>query len=201
MIEYTKKIIFIAITPEGFIADEASLIMAALDSGIDRVHIRKPGAAINAVETLLRGISTEYYSRLSIHEHLSLATQFGLGGVHLNSRNCDIPHSFVGVISRSCHSIHELTLYSNLDYLMLSPIFDSVSKPGYASAFKEKDIKKAADKGVINKRTIALGGIKPENVSLIKSMGFGGCAVLGYIWAGETISSVRNNIKKLISSY
>ena len=60
------------------------------------------------------------------------------------------------------------------DYVFLSPIFDSISKEGYASAFTSESIREAAEKGIIDKRVIALGGVDENNLLQVKDFGFGG---------------------------
>lgn len=65
------------------------------------------------------------------------------------------------------------------DYLFLSPIFDSISKAGYRSAFSHEQLQRAADEGVIDRKVIALGGVTPERIPYLHSLGFGGVAMLG----------------------
>ena len=59
-----------------------------------------------------------------------------------------------------------------MDYVTLSPVFDSVSKPGYRGAFDAAAIELPA--GV---RVLALGGVTPDNVGRLDR--FAGYAVLG----------------------
>ena len=68
------------------------------------------------------------------------------------------------------------------DYVFLSPIFDSISKEGYTSAFTSESIREAAEKGIIDKRVIALGGVDENNLLQVKDFGFGGAAILGGLW-------------------
>ena len=67
-------------------------------------------------------------------------------------------------------------------YLSLSPIFDSISKQGYHSAFTAEDIAKAYEEGIIDHRVMALGGITFDKLQLVKQMGFGGAMILGDAW-------------------
>ena len=78
-----------------------------------------------------------------MHDRHELAARFGVGGVHLNSRNPSVPDGFGGLVSRSCHSIAELSQYSSVcDYMFLSPVFDSISKSGYTSRFSLEEIRR-----------------------------------------------------------
>ena len=69
-----------------------------------------------------------------------------------------------------------------LNYVFLSPIFDSISKQGYRSAFDDATLKKASAEGIIGQKVVALGGVTRERVALLEKYGFGGAAMLGDIW-------------------
>lgn len=180
--------ICIAITSENFCPGEAVAIERMLAGGvIDRVHIRKPGADEGAVEALISAIDEGYHGRLSLHSHHHLAARYGTG-VHLNAANPDVPDGFTGIVSRSCHSTEELALPS--DYSFLSPIFDSISKSGYHGAFSLDALAAHVDR-----RVVALGGVRPEYLPILHETGFGGAAFLGYIWHGD-ISRNLEEIEK-----
>lgn len=173
----------IAITLPDFIPCEAQAIVRALESGYDRVHLRKPGSAIQDMAALIGKIPAEYRQSISLHDHLGLAVEHGLGGVHLNSRFPEKPAGFNGLVSRSCHSIDEAAACKDAcDYVFLSPVFDSISKEGYCSGFTSGQIRQARDCGIIDSKVYALGGITPEKTDMLEEMGFGGGAMLGYVW-------------------
>ena len=69
-----------------------------------------------------------------------------------------------------------------MNYVFLSPIFDSISKQGYRSAFDHATLKKAAHEGIIDHKVVALGGVTRQRISLLAEYGFGGAAMLGDIW-------------------
>jgi thiamine-phosphate pyrophosphorylase len=110
---------------------------------------------------------------------------------------CVDPNDYIPTLSRSCHSIEELTDGQRYDYLFLSPIFDSISKKGYRSAFSPEQLTKAGKEGVINEKVIALGGITPEKKTAIKDWNFGGIAVLGFLWQEPTIAGVIRQLTRL----
>ncbi len=188
----------LAITREEFFAAEAEAVARMLDGGYARIHLRKPSATETELRRLIERVPIRYYRRLSLHDHHALAVEYGIGGIHLNSRNPEPPAGFSGIVSRSCHRIGELTLHPALDYLFLSPIYDSISKSGYKAAFTRDELLKAAEKGVIDSRTVALGGIRPEHLSDLAALHFGGAAVLGFAWGDGTISSIERNMKTLL---
>ena len=93
-----------------------------------------------------------------------------------------MPDGYTGHVSRSCHSLEEVRLWKpSCDYVFLSPIFDSVSKEGYCSAFSPEVLGRACSEGVIDGKVIALGGVTPERTGVLRSFGFGGAAMLGCV--------------------
>ena len=118
---------------------------------------------------LIEALPPELYPRLTLQDHLQLAKEYGIGGVHLNARNPEIPAGFGGLISRSCHSFGEIASHPTEDYLFLSPIFDSISKTGYRAGYAPDELRKAFAQGIINPRVAALGGIRPEHLPRYRS--------------------------------
>ncbi|MDE6532155.1 MAG: thiamine phosphate synthase [Muribaculaceae bacterium] len=171
-------LLIIAITPPFHYPDEAERIMELLDSGeADFVHIRKPQWGASEISELLEGIPVSYHERIKLHDHFELIESSHIGGVHLNSRN-PIPPTSAKSVSCSFHSIEQLASATHYDYVTLSPIFDSISKHGYKSAFSLEELK---DK-VKGKNVVALGGVTPEKLPEIAAAGFFGAAMLGHFW-------------------
>ncbi len=125
----------IVITDTPFMRSEADTVSMLLDEGVERVHLRKPGSDESDMRRLIEGIDPRLYPRLTLQDHLPLAAEYGIGGVHLNARNKSVPDSFGGLVSRSCHTFDELSRCTGEDYMFLSPLFDSISKRGYRAAF------------------------------------------------------------------
>ena len=177
----------IVITLPQFIAGEAERIAEMLrSSSANLVHIRKPGASAAEVEQLISAIPQDCYDRLVLHDHFQLAERYGLHGVHLNSRNPQPPQGWKGCVSRSCHSLSEVAEWKErCTYVSLSPIFNSISKPGYYAAFTRKDLDEARQQGVIDSRVMALGGVTFGRLDEVARMGFGGGMILGDAWKND----------------
>lgn len=186
----------IVITPEEIYDGEEKLIATVLSVGADRVHLRKPHATAEQTSALIERIPPSLRARISLHDHHALAERYGIGGIHLNGRNPVPPEGFSGKISRSCHSIGELRDCDRYDYMFLSPIFDSISKEGYASAFSAEELGKARD--VIAERTVALGGIRPEHLPYLADAGFVGAAFLGYVWQTREQKDVVSRMEEIM---
>ena len=113
----------------------------------------------------------------------AVTSVFGLKGIHLNGRNPQIPSGYKGHVSRSCHSLEEVLKHkSDCNYVFLSPIYDSISKEGYSSAYSCDTLQKAQQAGIIDSKVMALGGITLEHLPEIAALGFGGAVLLGDVW-------------------
>ena len=189
---------WIVITSPGFLLGEADFIDRLFGHGLDRLHLRKPGADIGECRRLLDGISREWLPRIVVHDNFGLCREYGLGGVHLNGRNPMAPPNHEGSVSRSCHSLEEISRYKGeCDYLTLSPIFNSISKQGYMAAFEPEQLAAARGSGLIDSRVMALGGVTLENIPRVRELGFGGVAILGDVWQRMADGSVDEYLASL----
>ena len=174
----------IVITSPQFIGGEASYITSMLQRGIDLVHLRKPDSSPHDCAKLLDAIPQELHRRIVMHYHHSLCADYHLGGIHISPFHMNgQTYRCEGTVSRSCHSLDEIEeIKSCHDYLFLSPIFNSISKQGYHGAFSASQLQEAQQKGIIDNKVVALGGITANNLSIVKQLGFGGAALLGDVW-------------------
>lgn len=164
---------------EASLQNEAARITSYLEKGeLDLFHIRKPDWTREEMAALIGLIPEHLHPRLKIHDHFSLLRDFNLGGVHLNSRN-PVPPAGARSVSISIHSLEELLALCGTcyDYVTLSPIFDSISKPGYKSPFPEDlSVLKPLLEG---KNVVALGGVTSEKFRELEGAGFIGGAMMG----------------------
>ncbi len=187
----------IAITPEYSVESEAETICLLRVAGFDRIHIRKPSWREIDIRHLVDAIPTKYYPSLSIHDYHNLALEYKLGGIHLNSRNPVVPDGYHGLVSRSCHSFEEAASL-HYDYCFLSPVFDSISKNGYRSAFSISALQYALVHQLSDCNVVALGGVSADNIGLIQNIGFRGAAMLGGIWSDGKSDNIKINLDKII---
>jgi len=182
------EFIIIGVTlPDSNVPDEAAAIVSFLSSGaVRRMHLRKPYAGSEAaLRRLLEEIPEAFHPRLSLHDAPSLLDIFPAVGFHLNSRHQSGIKA--PVLSRSCHSAEEvLRSEPGLNYVTLSPVYDSISKSGYCGRHFDRE-----SEAVMSRRVIALGGIVPSRFGELKERGFHGAAMLGYLW---DFSRNRKNI-------
>ena len=192
----------IVITQPNLFSDEAEVINALFNAGLQRLHLRKPNATQEAVAALIEQIPACYHPQIVLHDHFELNSYYQLGGVHLNRRNPTAPKQLKGTTSRSCHTLEEITAHSSCDYLFLSPLFDSISKEGYGATFTMEQLTHASNSGIISPKVIALGGMDATRIPTIQHLPFGGIAVLGALWGDIAITGVcAQAINELIQRF
>ena len=175
------------ISPDAHFEDEAKIVARLFGLGLETYHLRKPSFTEDELRSFLIALPPEFHNRIVIHSHFELSLEFDLKGIHLNEANKErIGHlSHYKVISGSFHSLPDLKENTvPYQYVFLSPVFDSISKAGYASNFDLAQL--AAELSLPSAKLlpeiIALGGINAENLPLIRQTGFAGVAVLGAVW-------------------
>ena len=173
----------VIITPPHTLPDEERIVNRLFESGLHLLHLRKPGADRDTLERYIRGIRPHFRERVVLHDHFELAEEYGLRGIHLkyNEAQTFTERDRLAHVSVSCHSFEEIdALPFEPNYVFLSPVFDSISKQGYPSAFAPEYLKENLQKRRIP--VIALGGITAEKVAECRKMGFRGVALLGHVW-------------------
>lgn len=171
------------------VANEAALINELFDEGLPVLHLRKPGSSLKEMALLLHDINPLHYPKIALHQHHSIADNFGISRLHYTetarktvSQETLSEQRAEHVVSTSVHSLADyqgLTEY--FDYAFLSPVFNSISKPGHQAqsfAFRKSDKK-------LYTKLIALGGIDESNCSKAYEMGYDGIALLGAVWNTE----------------
>lgn len=190
----------IVITSPDKVANESELINQLFAKGLEILHLRKPSWAKPDFEALLKSINPAYKRKVVLHQFHELAAKYNVKGLHLREENRkqlsvselkelskELKHKNL-TFSSSFHSKEEIVASENVfDYVFLSPVFDSISKPNYVgSKFNVQGLK-------FETKIIALGGIEASNIASIQKMGYDGAAVLGAIW-GESEMAIENFI-------
>lgn len=178
----------IALTTPKVTDDDAYIIKGLLDKGVDVIHLRKPMSNVEECRALLSTLDRDYRERIIVHDHPELYYEFSLKGIHVNRSVTRLPDGYAGFKSCSCHTFDEVVRYKDdYDYLFISPIFDSISKVGYRSGFDEGELQRLSKEGVIDDRVIALGGVTFDKIAYLKSLHFGGVAMLGALYSVDAV--------------
>jgi thiamine-phosphate pyrophosphorylase len=187
----------ILITEPNFIPDEEKFINAFFNEGLEILHLRKPKATVLEMHELISKIDEKFHSRIMIHSHYELLENFQLRGLHFTEKSKKQIQDYENVQCKKSLAVHELSelkyVENSIDYVILSPLFSSVSKVGYSKQWNFESIKTELS-GYRNFKVMALGGITLDNVTQVKELGFDDFAILGSIWepvkAGCSLSQV-----------
>lgn len=186
------------------VSQEAATINSLFDAGLELLHVRRPGMDAFELETLLQEIYPAHLAKMALHQHHQLAGQFGIRRLHLpEQQRLATSHEQLNELKEQGHilstSIHALKDHQSLpayfNYAFYGPVFESISKQGYAPRenFKGLEKKKSAVK------LVAIGGVTPERIEEVKHWGFDGAAMLGAIWnsPGQAAGVLRRCYDKL----
>ena len=167
-------------TKSTFFVEEDKILTALFDEGLDNLHLYKPGAAPMYSERLLTLLPEECYDHITVHEHFYLKEEYGLRGIHIDDATTPIPEKYKG---RLCRTV---TLADNIkeakkkcDYIFLKNVFADVDGDGQADKY---ELENAARRGLIDKRTYAMGGANLDNIKFAKDLGFGGVVIGDDLW-------------------
>ncbi|ASZ10252.1 thiamine phosphate synthase [Chitinophaga pendula] len=170
------------------IPGEADLLQAMLAAGADRVLLRKPGWTQQAYEQLLGQLPPAYYPMILLSGYPELCIRTGLGGLHCSEQlRASLPAAALQtlraqglLLSTGVHAPGLLdTLPNEWQQVLLSPVFDSISKPGYKGSLSGDWQLPRTPAG---RQVLALGGIDIHTVAAARRMRFDGIALMGALW-------------------
>lgn len=170
-------------TPEDLMSEIDSL-EHLLEEGVDFLHVRKDNKDHDYITKIINHIPKKYRPWVVLHGHKDIAEHYGLGGLHHKSGTNFLDDCQTDFQTKAFHSIDEIKECKYpYKYGFLSPIFNSISKPGYDATFNEEELKEFLNSNEKPFPVFALGGVDVENVEKAKALGFDGVGVLGAIWS------------------
>jgi thiamine-phosphate pyrophosphorylase len=175
----------IVLSQPDFHDGEIDTLLGLFENGLELFHLRKPTSSSDEMKHYIDSIPKIYHNRIVIHSNYSLATECVIKGIHCTSMGRDEFYEYEDFPIQKSISTHGFCEAGMVDesfaYAFISPIFDSVSKPGYEQGYQHDALKDFLSRP---RRTeyIALGGVTAENILLCKQMGFDGVAMIGTIW-------------------
>lgn len=173
-------------------------VAAALEGGCRWVMLREKDLPPDELLDLARQISAlagRHGAALSINGNIAAAKALKAGlhlpadGSALAARATLGPAALIG---KSAHSLDEIekALDTGADYVTLSPIFASASKPGYGPALGIEGLRKAAARLQIP--IVALAGIDADNAGPCLKAGADAVASMGGVMrADDPAAEVR----------
>ncbi|WP_062056837.1 thiamine phosphate synthase [Aquimarina longa] len=181
----------LVITSEKPLPNEAKQINDLFGAGLEILHLRKPTFTIDGYRGVLDQIDQQYHNRVMIHQFPELTMEYKLRGIHLQEQTrLDFDPSALKAtiliyknkgfsVTSSFHSKEDIIAYSSMDfeYVLLSPVFSSISKEGYQG--------KGFDVNDMNEFVVGMGGVNEHTLQAIHDLGYKGVGVLGGVWNTE----------------
>ena len=143
-----------------------------------------------------------YGATVTVHQDIDAALSSGAAGVHLPggaspaSARSRLPGKLIGASAHSAAEAQAL-LRGGADYVTISPVFVTASKPGYGPALGLDGLA-----GVVAHAAgavVALGGVTAENAAQCRAAGAHGIAVMGEIMRSSDPRAVTEEILLAIS--
>ncbi len=150
----------------------------------------------------LREITRGCGSRLSVSADVALAVEIDADGVHLQRvEDIEPARGLLGSawIGLSAHSLSDVEAAkgAGADYVTLSPIFPSESKPGYGPILGLETIRVAAEFAI---PVFALGGVTPASAHPCIEAGAHGLAVMGTVMRADDPAAVVREYGRAFST-
>ncbi len=167
---------------------------ALFQAGVRWLMLREKDLDAVARRDLLRELVTcgaSFGATVTVNGDLAAAQAAGAAGLHLpagddlGNRLAEARHALGpgALLGASCHSAEEAATAATAgaDYVTLSPVFDSASKPGYGPALGSAGLEAMTARLAVP--AIALGGVAAGNAGACLTAGAAGVAVMGAIMA------------------
>ena len=180
---------------------EAQCLNQLFEAGLSCLHLRKPEAPAKDFERLLEGLLPAFRSRVILHAHFHLLGKYDVQGVHFTETHrrslpkaglpqlLDYLHSQGKVVGTAAHDKGTVwQLPAGFDYVLVSPVFESISKAGYTPVehWNVQELKKQ-----VPATLVGLGGIDAGKLAAAARLGFEEVAVLGAVWQEPSQAVVR----------
>jgi thiamine-phosphate pyrophosphorylase len=162
-----------------------------------------PAAERRALLAELVALGRRYGALVMAHDDIDAVVATGAGGVHLPAggdlvaARARLPH---GLIGASAHSTPEAAalLASGADYVTISPVFLTDSKPGYGPALGLDGLAEAV--AATTGPVVALAGITPANAAACMNAGAAGIAVMGDVMRAADPEAVVRALVRAIAA-
>ncbi|WP_051359956.1 thiamine phosphate synthase [Adhaeribacter aquaticus] len=162
--------------------------------GLDLFYVRGILFTEVSAEEILKKVQPIFHSRVILPFSVTSFKVEGDFVRHLKEAerkaNMLTPNLSGRKYSTSIHSLPDIdNLPDYFNYVYYSPLFESISKPGYLPKQRLDEVKEELKK--IRQRqknlplVIGLGGVKVENINEVKKSGFDGAALMGALWQSE----------------
>ncbi len=185
--------------------DLRDVVRAALAGGCRWIMVREkdlPTDELVALVSEIVALSQPFGASIVVNGDIDAAAGTGVAGVHVQStkalKQARMRLGSAALIGVSTHSVAEAqaAAAAGADYVTLSPVFPTDSKPGYGPALGLEGLAQA--RAAVSCPVIALAGITPGNAAACLKASVAGVAVMGGIMrAPDPEAAVRRLIAAL----
>ena len=180
--------------------DPLPVLKAALAAGFSGLMVREkalPGRAVYDLARQAAALCREHGAGLVVNDRADLALALDGAGFHTGAAGLPVPtaRKLLGPERRVGYSAHDpaeavAALSDGADYVCLSPVFPSITKPDYRP--RGEPWLRHALNTLPGDRVLALGGITPETLPRLPA-GVAGALVMGAVWrAGDPGAVARD---------
>lgn len=181
------------------------LAAAVFEAGCRWLSLREKDMAPVERRTLLQELVTlgaAYGATVGVHDDPEAAALTGAGALHLPAGGSPLAARdridgdiLIGV---SAHDLNEVVQAerAGADYVSWSPVFESLSKPGYGTGGQLGELARIVERTRLP--VVALGGIHAGNAADCLRAGAAGVAVMGAVMAAERPAET---VSRLLDSF
>jgi thiamine-phosphate pyrophosphorylase len=200
-----KEFLLFGITPPVLSPLQVRQVNDLFQAGLDYLYIRSGEPSAQVWHQLLEKIDSASHARLLLPGNAPDAGSKYFRHIREKERAYRLQEE-AGRQACFSTSIHDLSLLPQLagwyKYVFYSPLFPSISKPGYQP---RQDLSAVASQLAGLQQTalalpgiIGLGGVYEANITQVKAAGFQGVALMGALWQSESPVKTLLEIKKAL---
>lgn len=189
-------------------------VKGVIAGGCRWIQVRMKDATdeeITKVVEEIKPLCIETESFLILNDRVELAKKLNVGGVHLGKMDmlpskARIELGPAAVIGCTANTIEDVIAVHalDIDYIGIGPFRFTETKQNLAPVLGLEGIKNICDKmkeKEINIATVAVGGIKLEDVDAIMATGVNGIAISGAIAFADDIKKATEDFLKALAPY
>ena len=195
----------VIMTKSTYFVEEDKILSMLFEEGLDSLHISKADTSPLYLERLLSLLPSEYYRKITVHQHFNMKNEFSLGGIHLDNSSIAVPRGYRGYLSRTCEDVMQLkAMKKQSDYVFLK----NIRQPREQLEQEERvlsdlELDEAYRQGLLGRHVYAMGGITIDDIPILRELDFGGVVVRNDLWdkfcihSEQNFSSIINHFRKL----
>ena len=190
----------IILTRPTYFVEEDKIITSLFEEGMDSLHLFKPNTSpLFYAERLLTLIPKSFSRKIIVHEHFYLASEYDLGGIHLEQVDNIIPTGFKGNITATCNDISILKgNKKKFKYIFLDNVLTPYNECQPVHSYNI--LEEAQRNGLIDKKVYAMTNLSTDNIAMVKNLGFGGIVVRDDLWKHFNIHS-QTDYRNIIEQF